>query len=250
MTGSTGNTTTITTDSLYRYITGNGIPGHVTGAFPNPNNPNSISAQSYNWRCFKSPSAAGSYTAGGLGKKAGTARNSVPFDPYANEWYQNNPATGWQYEPKGGGVNLGIDSSNAHVQPNGAYHYHGLPMGLLNLLSYTTQMAIVGWAADGFPIYGPYCYSVANNSSSGLRQMTSSFRLKSGTRSGGPGGVYDGTFEQDWEYVAGLGDLDQANGRTGVTPEFPGSTYYYVLTNAYPYIPRYMRGTPDRSFGY
>jgi hypothetical protein len=33
--------------------------------------------------------------------------------------------------------------------------------------------------------------------------------------SAGPGGNYDGTFVQDWEYAAGTGDLDECNGRTG-----------------------------------
>ena len=47
----------------------------------------------------------------------------------------------------------------AHVQPTGAYHYHGLPMGPLKKLDYTHKMALVGYAVDGFPIYGPYAYS-------------------------------------------------------------------------------------------
>ena len=29
---------------------------------------------------------------------------------------------------------LGTDCNNAHVQPTGAYHYHGLPEGLINRL--------------------------------------------------------------------------------------------------------------------
>ena len=30
---------------------------------------------------------------------------------------------------------------------------------------------------------------------------------------------------QDNEYISGLGDLDQYNGRTAVTPEYPNGTY-------------------------
>ena len=44
-----------------------------------------------------------------------------------------------------------------------------------------------------------------------LREIRSSYRLKEGTRPGGdegPGGVHDGTFIADWEYVPGAGDLD------------------------------------------
>jgi hypothetical protein len=48
--------------------------------------------------------------------------------------------------------------------------------------------------------------------------------------------------------VKGLGDLDETNGRTGVTPEYPNGTYYYVLTDNWPFIPRMFRGTADASF--
>jgi YHYH protein len=51
-------------------------------------------------------------------------------------------------------------------------------------------------------------------------------------------------FQQDWEYVAGLGDLDECNGRKGVTPEFPNGTYHYVITDSYPYLQRCVKGTP------
>lgn len=51
--------------------------------------------------------------------------------------------------------------------------------------------------------------------------MRSSYRLKEGRRprQDGPGGRFDGTYTPDFKYVAGTGDLDEANGRTGVTPE-------------------------------
>ncbi|MDE2828830.1 MAG: YHYH protein, partial [Gemmatimonadota bacterium] len=61
-------------------------------------------------------------------------------------------------------------------------------------------------------------------------------------------GAYDGTFREDWQFVAGSGDLDQCNGRFGVTPEFPEGIYHYYLTEDYPYIPRCVWGTPDPSF--
>ena len=51
----------------------------------------------------------------------------------------------------------------------------------------------------------------------------------------------------DYEYVAGLGDLDECNGRYGVTPEFPQGTYYYVVTSEFPSIPRMWRGEPSES---
>ena len=43
--------------------------------------------------------------------------------------------------------------------------------------------------------------------------------------------------------LAGLGDLDRCNGRTGVTPEFPNGIYYYVITSTFPFVHRCLRGS-------
>ena len=113
-------------------------------------------------------------------------------------------------------------------------------------------MTMIGYAADGFPIYYKYAYSTATDVSSSVASMTSSYRLKSGKRGGGgvtaPCDVYNGIYSNDYEYVSGLGTLDEANGRTGVTPEYPAGTYYYVITDEFPSIPRYFRGTPSPDF--
>jgi hypothetical protein len=181
----------------------------------------------------------------------GVAVNGVVFDPFAAEWWRGDPNSGWQYEPQSGAIDLGLDDSNAHVQPNGAYHYHGIPHGLLKRLSQgEKRMTLLGWAADGFPIYAPLAHEKADDASSPLRSMKSGYRVKKGARpaDGGPGGNYDGSFVQDYEWVAGQGDLDASNGRHGVTPEFPQGTYYYVLTDHYPYIPRQFAGKADGSF--
>ena len=51
-----------------------------------------------------------------------------------------------------------------------------------------------------------------------------------------------GAFTQDYEYVEGLGDLDQCNGRFGVTPEFPNGIYYYVVSDDFPFFTRCLKG--------
>ncbi len=81
-----------------------------------------------------------------------------------------------------------------------------------------------------------------------MAPLRSSYRLRSGTRDGGPGGAYDGTFGRDYLYLPGLGNLDECNGRVTKTPEYPQGTYAYFLTDDYPIIPRCLRGTPDPSF--
>lgn len=234
-------------EGSYRYIEANGIPDHPVGRFPNAHNPNAIAPQRYAYRVPAEPRVANHTTRLGLWP-FGIALNGVPFDPGAAEFWNRNPRSGWQYEPMSVAVDLGLDRNNAHVQPNGAYHYHGMPTGLINELTKGERMTLVGYAADGFPIYARYAHANPRDATSPLRAMRSSYRLKTGVRTGGPGGHYDGTFVEDYEYVKDLGDLDECNGRYGVTPEFPEGTYYYVITDAFPYIPRLFRGTPDVSF--
>ena len=140
---------------------------------------------------------------------------------------------------------FGIDLNHAHVQPTGEYHYHDMPEKLIDKLNKGQTMTLVGWAADGFPMYARYGYSKANDANSSIKVLTSSYRLKLTPDAGRPAvSLYPlGTFRQDYEYVEGLGDLDECNGRAGVTPEFPTGIYYYAITDSYPYIQRCVKGT-------
>jgi len=235
-----------------RVIQSNGIASHPMGQFPNRNNPNSISAQNYDLHVSLTPKVAAKPTAA---KRAyfGMALNGVPFEPGTAEFWKRDPRSGWVAEAKSGHVNLGLDQNDAHVQPTGAYHYHGLPTGLVKELGGETekQMLLLGWAADGFPIYASLGHADPKDASSPLVKMKSSYRLKSGTRPGGdqgPGGKYDGYYTEDYEYAAGLGDLDECHGRFGVTPEFPEGIYHYYITAEFPYMGRSWKGEPDPSF--
>jgi len=272
----TKNKVKIYEDGGFRYVESNGIADHETGTFPNSGNPNRISEQKYKFKIPLNPiiSPNGNRDqepppppqTGNMGGEQGERRgpppgggpmlfgvalNGIPFDPGTGEAWNNDIRSGWNNEALTGKLNLGVDFSNAHVQPTGAYHYHGIPIKLVEKLAGNEigkKMILVGYAADGFPTYAEYGYTKADDAKSGLKKLTSSYRLKSGTRPSGPGGAYDGTYMQDFEYVAGLGDLDQYNGRTGITPEYPNGTYYYVLTDAYPFIPRRLKGVADSSF--
>ncbi len=238
----------ITVEGSVRVIRANGLPDHAPGQFPNRGNPNVIEAQSYTYRVPVRPQAGAQFTRLGM-HPFGVALNGVVFDPGAAEWWQMDPRSGWTLDPISGSQKLGLDRHNAHVQPSGAYHYHGLPTGLVERLTGgQPKVAQVGWAADGFPIYGPWGFSDAKSAGGALKRLKSSYRLRAGTRASGPGGKFDGSYVEDFEFVKGAGDLDEANGRFGVTPEFPQGTYYYVLTDDFPFIPRQFRGTPDRSF--
>lgn len=244
----------------YRHITSDGLPDHTPGDFPRRGNPNTISAQSHTFRVPLDPKVNNGGAPAGR-TLCGVAVNGVPFEPGTAEiWSPQGRTQGqgdWRYEALTGGINLGLDDHQAHVQPTGMYHYHALPTGLYERLAGAPadraprKMVLLGWAADGFPIYGPWAHADAENAQSPLEKVASSYRVKRGNRPTGkdsPGGAHDGTFTQDWEFVAGLGDLDEHNGRFGVTPEHPDGTYHYVLTDDHPYLPRSFKGTPDPSF--
>jgi uncharacterized protein (TIGR03437 family) len=180
-----------------------------------------------------------------------------------------------------------FDNCNAH-QPNvGMYHNHVNPVCLRAQLNdnvvavYSgrlgtqyaektapwTHSPILGWAFDGYPVYGPYAYSNPADPTSAVRRMQSSFALRSLTQRHtlptwmlpylpnesqtltttqyGPDVSADfpiGRYVDDYDYTAGSGDLDQYNGRFAITPDYPNGTYaYYVTINAdgtpaFPYI--------------
>lgn len=247
---SSPNEVRITEEGGLRHIRSIGIPDHAAGRFPNAHNPNSIRPQDYHYTVPLKPKPQEKPTPFRM-QPFGVAVNGVVFDPFAAEWWRGDPSSGWQYEPHSGAIDLGLDEHNAHVQPNGAYHYHGIPDGLFKrLCNGDKRMTLLGWAADGFPIYGPLAHAEAENAQSPLKTMKSGYQIKNGPRpaDAAPSGNHDGSFVQDYEWVAGHGDLDASNGRTGVTPEFPQGTYYYVLTDQFPYIPRQFVGKPDASF--
>lgn len=241
----------ITIEGDKRVIVANGLPDHATGRFPNANNPNRIAVQSYRYTVPLRP-VVNIRSTPLPAQPFGIALNGVLFDPGTAEYWHNDRQSGWHYDAKGNAFSLGLDANNAHVQPNGAYHYHGIPTALLARLSAgRPAMTLLGWAADGFPIYGPWAYREARDAASELHVLKSSYQLKTGTRptaAAQPGGTYDGIFVEDFEFVAGSGDLDECSGRFGVTPEFPEGIYHYVLTEDFPFVPRAFRGTPDPSF--
>lgn len=229
-----------------RIVTANGIPDHDTGQFPNRGNPHEIETQNYVFKIPADPEPAKDSTSV-YGMPFGVGLNGVVFDPGTAEFWNGDRSSGWNYEALGGAVQLGIDENHAHVQPTGAYHYHGIPTGLLDTQGFkeNEHSPLIGWAADGYPIYVLYGYDGKDTSK--IVKHTSSYRLKDGERPDqpdAPGGEYDGAFVQDFEYVPNLGTLDECNGTWTVTPEFPNGTYAYFLTEEWPAIPRAFKGTP------
>lgn len=150
--------------------------------------------------------------------------------------------TPWRYDPMHPANDFGTDSHNAHTQPTGAYHYHGSPEALFDDMAPTAPSPVIGFAADGFPIFGPYI-----DDGGTIRKAVSGYTLKTGSRvsqageGAFPGGTPDGTFVDDHEWTD-AGDLDACNGR------MHDGVYGYHVTDAYPWVMGCFKGTPDPSF--
>ena len=269
-TSTTSCSTTSTTESQICYtltastrtIDSNQLPGHATGNFPNadvtaieinrtlPMVPTDATSPIYVYSEVSRPSPSNQ-----TWYNFGTSSNGLGFNPMGVEAW-TNPDTGeenWEWQTR---VAFQGDKSQdqygGHVTSAGKYHYHGTTTALAADEDGSRHSLIYGWAADGYPIYYKYSYVDPLDASSGLKELQSSYQLRSGTRPGdgtsAPDGSYDGTYVQDYEYISGLGDLDECNGRYGVTPEFPEGTYYYVISVDFSVIPNCFMGQPDDSY--
>jgi hypothetical protein len=249
-----------TTSSIY--IKCKGLADDYTmGPKVNPNDP---SATSYTFKMPKSPSQqTGTKSSVPTGGAVGLATNGVVLygnrsaDSYKSST-QTNTSSGdgkWHCDAWYNEGTTMDTSGNGHATNSGAYHYHANPTTLYSDPA-TAHSPIIGFALDGYPIYGPYGYSSATNSSSAIARMKSSYQMRSittrtvlpdGTTSSPAGPAVSTTFPlgmyvEDYAYVSGLGDLDELNGRYCVTPEYPSGTYAYFIstdnagTPAYPYI--------------
>ncbi len=238
-----------------RDLVANGIPDHEVGEFPNADNPNTISEQDVEASFTLDPVETDTATTlGGPAGVTGYVLNGVKIDAgtggscndSGDDCDLGDNSGIWSIEALSQTTfDFGTDDNNAHVQPDGTYHYHGMPEGFITKQGgNSSTMTLIGWAADGFPIYARYGYSDADDASSALETMTGSYELVSEVSDSRPStdDYALGTFKQDWEYVAGSGDLDECNGRVGVTPEFPDGIYHYYATDSYPYFQRCVKG--------
>lgn len=210
--------------------------------------PNQVSAQDDRYQVSRTPKHALAATPLSLQIDNAILLNGVKVDMLAAGCFNvgngkvgcNDMTTPWRFDPMHKANGFDVDSHNAHAQPDGTYHYHGTPNAFYLAAAAVQPSPVVGFAADGYPIYGPYIQQ-----GEVIKKVTASYRLKSGNRptgAGQPGGVYNGEFRDDYEYVAGLGDLDECNGMT-----YQG-VYGYYITDSFPYVLNCFKGAVDSSF--
>lgn len=268
------------------YITTEGIPAYPTGPFLD-GNPSVASAQNAIYKMPLTPTPNTGTPTATTGGNIGIFVNGVSLFDYRDGVAWNNTTMALCGGPGNpacpGGPQAtqdwnrdaipaemgGFDCSKAHPAM-GNYHHHQNPSAFkldLNVVSTicnmydadglyaidsTSHSPLIGFAYDGYPIYGAYAYTNTTGGG-GITRMKSGYQLNTATtRTNGPtvGQVvgtqtmFNGYFREDYTYVANSAPdyLDEHNGRFCVTPEYPNGTYAYFATvdadwnSAYPYV--------------
>ena len=273
------------------YVNTRGIPSYVTGPFLD-GNPSLATDQNAIFKFPLNPVQNTGTPTATTGGNIGVFINGVALFDYRDgvAW---NPSTnalcgGPGNPPCPGGPmasmdwnrdaivaeRQGFDCNKAHPAM-GNYHHHQNPSAFnldlitisnvcdlypadgLYVIDSTTHAPLLGFAYDGFPIYGAYAFKNADGTG-GITRMKSSYTLRNiTTRTTSPTGAtvtagpvvsttYPlGYFREDYQYnatsTATPDYLDEHNGRFCVTPEYPNGIYCYFTTvdanwnSAYPY---------------
>ncbi len=280
------NVQTVQYNATYSYISATGIPAYITGPFQD-GNPSLATAQNKIFRIPLNPvqgTGAVATTPGNIG----VFKNGVALFDYRDGVAWNNTTgaicggPGNPMCPGGPGASqtwnrdaipaerAGFDCAKAHPAM-GNYHHHQNPSAFnldlvvisnvcstypsdgLYVINPSQHSPLLGFAYDGFPIYGAYAYANTNGTGA-ITRMKSSYQLRTNTtRTNGPAinqvvgtqTFFNGYFREDYEYVSHASDptyLDAHNGRFCITPEYPAGIYCYFTTvdvnhnSAYPYV--------------
>ena len=276
------------------FVSATGIPAYITGPF-NDNNPSLAENQNAIYKLPLVPTQNTGTPSATFGGNIGVFINGVSLFDYRDGVAWNNTANalcgGPGNPPCPGGPQAsqnwnrdaipaemgGFDCAKAHPAM-GNYHHHQNPSAFnldllvvseicdaypadgLYVINTNTHSPLIGFAYDGFPIYGAYAYAnldgtggvVRMKSSYALRSITTRangpdvdqiFTIQNGPNSGNQEVMDLGYFREDYEFISHSSPdyLDVHNGRFAVTPEYPNGTYAYYTTvdenhnSAYPY---------------
>lgn len=276
----------------FTYVNCSGIPAYIVGPYLD-GNPALATNNDWLFKIPLNPTEnLGTLTPTPLGPIA-LFINGVPAYDY-KDGASYRAATGMDDMMAGDGVwnrnaiaaeNDGFDCAKGHPSPifagppgpggtllGGSYHHHQNPMAFnldlvevsdicdmyladgLYVINESEHSPLLGFAWDGFPIYGAYGYANTDGTG-GITRIESSYQKRDITvRTHYADGtdVTDGPavspafplgwYREDYEFIVGSGDLDVHNGRFCVTPEYPDGIYCYFTTvdedwnSAYPYM--------------
>jgi hypothetical protein len=242
--GSYTDVTGIYYDSSYVYIKSNGLPDYSIG--PWNYNPNYAAGQSYSFQIPRNPAQNTDTKSETQMGAIGFWTNGMPIYN-AKDGYSYNSAGKWNRNA-GAIEYVSFDSCGGHPTGLSQYHNHVNPTCMYTSSS-TSHSPIIGWAFDGYPVYGPYGYSSANDSTSAIKRIMTGYSLRSITtrtsywdgtqltssQYGPPvnSTYYLGYYIEDYGYSSSGADVDQYNGRWCKTPEYPNGIYaYFIPTNS------------------
>ena len=266
------------------YVATNGIPAYITGPFLD-GNPSIATSQNAIFKLPLNPLKNTGNPVSTTGGNIGLFINGVALFDYRDgvSWKSSTGTlAGGPFGGMGDNVwnrdavvaeRLGFDCAKGHPAM-GNYHHHQNPSAFsldlsvisticnlyvadgLYLIDSNVHAPLIGFAYDGFPIYGAYGYKNLDGTG-GIVRMKSSYQYRNistrtqyangTTVTAGPpvSTTYPlGYFKEDYEFVLDSNSdyLDVHNGRFCITPEFPNGTYCYFTTvnkewnSAYPYV--------------
>lgn len=287
------NVQSVNYSANFSYINSSGIPGYIVGPYLD-GNPSFASDNDWIWKIPLNPTEnTGSPVTTPLGP-IGVFINGVPMydykdgQSYSSSSMQDEMMGGdgvWNRDAIQAEMD-GFDCAKGHPSPinsgppgpggtieGGTYHHHQNPSAFnldlvvvsdicdtyladgLYTINASLHSPLIGFAFDGYPVYGAYGYADPLDAASGIVRMESSFQKRSITvRTHYADGtdVTDGPpvsasyplgwYREDYEFIEGSGHLDIHNGRFCKTPEYPEGTYCYFATvdnnwnSAYPYL--------------
>lgn len=285
------NVQTVQYSNNWVYVTATGVPSYITGPFMD-GNPSLATSQNAIFKMPLNPTQNTGTLTNTTGGNIGIFINGVALFDYRDgvAWNSNSNSLcgglpGMSPCPGGPGASFswnrdairaekaGFDCSKGHPAM-GNYHHHQNPSAFkldltvisnvcdlydadgLYVIDSTVHSPLIGYAYDGFPIYGAYGFKNADGTG-GITRIKSSYQLRNITArtvwadgTDVPDGptvstTYPlGYFREDYEFInhAQADYLDVHNGRFCVTPEYPNGIYCYFATvneewnSAYPYV--------------
>jgi hypothetical protein len=285
------NVQTVQYSNNWVYVTATGVPSYITGPFMD-GNPSLATSQNAIFKMPLNPTQNTGTLTNTTGGNIGIFVNGVALFDYRDgvAWNSNSNSLcgglpGMSPCPGGPGASFswnrdairaekaGFDCSKGHPAM-GNYHHHQNPSAFkldltvisnvcdlydadgLYVIDSTVHSPLIGYAYDGFPIYGAYGFKNADGTG-GITRIKSSYQLRNITArtvwadgTDVPDGptvstTYPlGYFREDYEFInhAQADYLDVHNGRFCVTPEYPNGIYCYFATvneewnSAYPYV--------------
>ncbi|MBK9320892.1 MAG: YHYH protein [Bacteroidetes bacterium] len=278
------NVQTVRYSANWVYVRTKGLPSYTTGPFLD-GNPSLATNQNAIFKISRNPVQNTGTPVNTTAGNIGIFINGVALFDYRDgvSWKNStNTLAGGPLGGTGDGVwnrdavvaeKAGFDCSKGHPAM-GNYHHHQNPSAFkmdqqvisticnlynadgLYVMDSTRHSPLIGYAYDGFPIYGAYGY-YNTNGTGGISRMKSKWKLRNITvRMTNYNGVpvtagppvsttYPlGYFREDYgpDLSATTPDyLDEHNGRFCITPEYPAGIYAYFCTidnnqnSAYPY---------------